>query len=103
MVHVDDHDRFFPEGINAERSVADGYSAEGEQSRHPDVIMLDARPLAAEHGIAHNQGENAGGDSRNQAEPCRTFAGDAGHIGHQHDHEEGQDVFEDRHKRIHAF
>ena len=81
VVHVDDHDRFVAEGIDAEGGVADSYPAEGKQRRHPDVIMPDARSASREHGVAYDQGENACGDRGKQAEPRGAFMHRTGHIG----------------------
>ena len=101
-MHIDDHDRFVPEGIDAESGIADGYSAEGEQRGHPDIVMFYTRPVPAEHGVAHDQSENSRCDSGNQAEPRGASAGGAGNIGDQHDQEERQNVFEHRNKRLHS-
>ena len=69
MMHVYDHNGFFPERVNAKRCIAYGYSAERQQRGHPDIVMSGARSDAVEHGMTDDQGQYSRRDSGSKAEP----------------------------------
>ena len=100
VMHINNHHRFFPEGINAQRGVANGYRAEGQQRCHPDVIMPQLRHASLGKRVTHDQRQNARRYRKGERERHRAFIDRADDICDQHNHEEGQHIFQHRHDRL---